>query len=54
MSDDNKRDESKTYSENQLLYKKDMFKDFPAEKVKKLEKIRENNPSLFLDIITTT
>ena len=51
---DNKRDDSKTYSENKLLYKEDMFKDFPPEKVEKLESIKENDPNLFLDIITTT
>lgn len=54
ISDDNKRDDSKTYSENKLFYKEDMFKDFPPEKVEKLDSIRENDSNLFLDIITTT
>jgi hypothetical protein len=54
MSDDNRRNDSKAYSENLLSYKEELLKDFSHEKVEKLESIRENNPSLFLDIITTT
>jgi hypothetical protein len=54
MSDNSRWNNSKTYSENLQSYKKYLFKDFPAEKLEKLELIRKDNPSLFLDIITTT
>lgn len=54
MLGDNKRNDSKTYQENLQTYKEDLLKNFPHEKIEKLESIRENNQSLFLDIITTT
>jgi len=33
-------------------YKKELFKDFPSEKVEKLDSIKSSNSSLFLDIMT--
>lgn len=46
------RDDSKTYDENLKEYKKELFKDFPGRKVEKLENLKKENPSLFLDVIT--
>ncbi|MBO4516627.1 hypothetical protein J5751_04325 [bacterium] len=44
-------DSSATFDENKNNYKNDLFKDIPTEKLEKLEKIKEENPSLFLEII---
>ena len=49
-----KRDDNKTYDENLLEYKDDLFSEFPTKKLEALEKIRAEDESLFLDIITTT
>ena len=47
-------DSSATFDENKNNYKNDLFKDIPTEKLEKLEKIKEENPSLFLEIIWST
>lgn len=52
MKKESKRDDSKDYKANIEEYKKELFKDFPKEKLEKLESIKLSNPSLFLDIMT--
>jgi len=47
-----KWDETKDYDANMQEYKKELFKDFPSEKVEKLDSIKSSNSSLFLDIMT--
>ena len=47
------RDENKTFELNLQEYKSELFKEFPKEKIEKLENIKKDNPSLFLEIMTT-
>ena len=48
-----KWDDSKPFEENLENYKAELLSEFPAEKVQQFEELRQNNPSLFMEIITT-
>ncbi|MBO7505637.1 hypothetical protein J6T66_06010 [bacterium] len=49
----NEWDDSKPFEDNLQSYKTKFFSEFPAEKVQQFENLRETDPSLFLEIITT-
>ena len=49
----NKWDDSKSFEDNLQNYKSELLSEFPTEKVQKFEDLRESNPSLFMEIITT-
>lgn len=48
------RDENCDFEENKNKYKELIFKDFDKDKLEKLEKLRQDNPTLFFEIIETT
>ena len=43
-----------SYKTNLNKFKSDFFKDFPTEKLEKLEKLKENNITLFQEVISTS
>lgn len=48
-----KWDESKSFEDNLENYKAELLSEFPADKVKEFEDLRQNNPGLFMEIIST-
>ena len=48
-----KWDDSISFDENLNNYKSELLSNFPAEKIQKFESIKQNNPSLFQEIIST-
>lgn len=53
LQEEDKWSDNKNYDEILQEYKEDFFADIPEEKVQKLEKLREENPYLFQEVITT-
>ena len=53
LKEQNKWDDDKTVEENLENYKSELLSEFPTEKVEQFEELRQNNPSLFMEIITT-
>ena len=53
LKESNNWDDSKSFGDNLQNYKTLLLSEFPTEKVQEFENLRENNPSLFMEIITT-
>ena len=53
LKESNNWDDSKSFGDNLQNYKTELLSEFPTEKVQQFENLRKNNPSLFMEIITT-
>lgn len=54
MQTQGKRSQNLDFDQNLVNYKSEFFADFPQEKLEKLEKLRQEQPYLFQELMATT
>lgn len=54
MKSQNKWDQNLDFEKNFAVYKSEFFVEFPKEKLEKIEKIRQEKPYLFQELMATT
>ena len=54
MKSEGKRDETATFDTNLTKYKSEYFSEFSKEKLEKIEKLKQDSPLLFQEIIVTS
>jgi hypothetical protein len=54
MKSGGKRDETATFDTNLTKYKSEYFSEFSKEKLEKIEKLKQDSPLLFQEIIVTS